>query len=166
RNAEFSNPDLAAARRSKWFMILWGAGAVLLIPSTALLCSRHTLLWLIPCVMSLLWSGLVIYFMILKRTRWAGRRAFTADEHCADPVAVVIDEQGIHLLRHLYQFHVEWNAVTWFYQTPNLVLLIDNAPNIFMIPKRAFPSAESREEFCQRVRKFLLDARTPLTASY
>jgi hypothetical protein len=152
--------SLRAVRRAGLTTALLVVGLVLMLPSCIYLSMRHSPLWLIPSLFIILFVGVVARSFISRTTRWGWQRRFASDERNADPIAVEIDESGFQFFASAWECHIEWRAVRHFFPTKSLLLLVDDAPSTFVIPKRAFSSVDMQQQFCQFVNDQLVTARS------
>jgi hypothetical protein len=89
-------------------------------------------------------TGIVPFF--IRRTNSASR-FWSRQYHLHRPFTADIDESSIRISEPLAT-----NTYTWAYfrghtQSPNLFLLYPSSLMVVMIPKRAFPTPEARQQF-------------------
>lgn len=83
--------------------------------------------------------------------RKSTRQTFLADQRNGDPLTVELDDAGLQFVARLFTIRIEWPAIQNLVQTPALLLIIDDTRETFIVPRRAFASVESEEEFSRIV---------------
>jgi YcxB-like protein len=88
----------------------------------------------------------VVLPLFLRRTNTATRR-WSRQYHLHRPFITDIDEAGLRVSEPLMTVSYDWRYFRGHTQSPNLLLLYPTALQVVMIPKRAFPTPEARQEF-------------------
>jgi hypothetical protein len=145
---DWSRADLLQARGA----VIMIAGLFLMIASTAYVGVRGTRAWLVPCAFASLFTAAVLWPVVRNATGWGARRTFASDPDNAGPAAVEVDDDAFRFIAAKWQCRVAWSAVRELVETPNLLLVIDDSPSTFIVPKRAFASDADREQFAAHVR--------------
>jgi hypothetical protein len=144
-----ARPEDAAARRAGCLGLigawLWLGGSVLIFASSAYLSVAMSLACIAPALVGLLFTGLLLRFYVF-REHTLRRRLAPLDQQ-VNEARFEIDEAGFHFLGETMQCHVEWSALRDLFETPALFVLIDDTPEVFPVPKRAFGSAQAEEAF-------------------
>jgi hypothetical protein len=139
-------------RTSACIGILFIVGAVVMVPASAFLGLHHDGFWWIAGISVVGLVGTVLYQFLVARSTRGLRRRFAANPKNAEPVALEIDDDGIQFQTRLWRCRVPWAAVRSFFETQTLLIFIDDFPETFLIPKRAFADETMRNQFCQTVR--------------
>jgi hypothetical protein len=139
-------------------VLLMFATIALTLPSSIYLTVRHSLLWLLAAFPSLLMLGILGYYVTLRFTGLEQRRRFAADRHSAGPVQVRVGEAGFVFDKQVWTASVSWSALRDLIETKSLFILVDDTPNSFAVPKRAFASDEVRQEFLRMIRERIAGA--------
>ena len=128
---------LAGGSRWRAQLILWGTLAVGL---TVLYFQIR--LMVSPKYQPLIYVGLLLLFVGLI----VRRRYFTLK--AADPVRLVLSEQGVMINSDHSQVTLPWSAFSQCLESPNLFVLVDRPKVIlFTLPKRAFPDEIAQDWF-------------------
>jgi hypothetical protein len=150
------NPSVrATTRRGNQSIVLLMIGSASAIPTSAYLGVQRHGLWFLPCGVLLLLAGLILWSFVGRWTGRQARREFAADQHTADPVTVEVNELGLHLMATHFECHVDWSAILCFYETPHLMIFIDDTPETLIVPRRAFADAATEDAFCRIVREHI-----------
>lgn len=140
-------------RRDRTAWALLASGCALVAPASAYLGVRgRRALWFLPTMFVVAFVWLLVREVWSRRSPASIRRRYTANERNADSITFEIDDAGLHQVALVSEYHVEWRLVRSFFETPTLLILVDDAPMKFFIPKRAFASDAARDAFCRAVR--------------
>lgn len=104
------------------------------------------------------WQASQLRKSISKKGRAARLDAETRSEKLGDYFGhreMLFDETGFVERTHLAELRYRWQSLARIEATPDLVLLCLSTNAVFVVPKRAFPSAEATEEFVRQISNWL-----------
>lgn len=102
----------------------------------------------------LVWLGILLQLITGLRS-WLWRRAFRETKKFTDEIAVVFQEDSIHVESTEGKSDLNWSFYTWYLEAPGQVLLYTTKRHFSVIPKPAFPDAASLARFLELVGKKL-----------
>jgi uncharacterized membrane protein YecN with MAPEG domain len=148
--------ELGRARREAIrFVALAAIGTLFMVPSSIYLAMNYSHVWLLALIGVVFFAGVVIWAVIVALS---GKKAAAPSASHQDDVGTITfetNDSGFGFGGNIWRAQVEWLAVRELIETESLFVLIDDQPNSFAIPKRAFSSDEMREEFRRQIRSHL-----------
>ena len=102
----------------------------------------------------LVWLGILL--LVITGLRWfLWRRAFRETKKFTDEIAVVFQEETIHVESTEGKSDLNWSFYTWYLEAPGQILLYTTKRHFSVIPKPAFPDAASLARFLELIGKKL-----------
>jgi len=152
----------AAARVRRYAIVaasaLFCVGAGLMLASSVYLSWRVSTVWLLPFTLVFFFTGVMVPSFMRNSGRSGARRLFASHERSYGPMTIEVDEDGIHALGNIWQVHLEWGAIRSFFRSHSIWVIVDDTPQAFIFPRRAFADEDSEERFCRFIREHIADA--------
>jgi hypothetical protein len=130
-----------------------------LVASTVAIVVGLALLFFVSWVAVILVAvgGLLLLITWLRSFLW--RRAFREAKKYNDDIAVVINDDNVHVESAEGKSDINWGFFSWYIDTPEHVLLYMTKRNFSVIPKSAFKDEQSVQSFVELVRSKLMKIR-------